>query len=126
MKLGSWFSPPQRISPVHLAISALFTLVVLLVIPDRYLLDSNLDLQAFIIFGVAALFVGCVSSRKWEKSGKGGIDPFYIRACWCFFSGLVAIPVCLIFRHTAVEFAIMMLVVGLGTIVGNQVQRAFL
>ena len=84
----------------------------------------NADWVAGLIVFPVTLMAGlCSAWLYYGRHEAGSIDPFYIRAWWGFISGLVSLPVCLLFRPSIAALAFCFLTFGAGPVAGFHLFR---
>ncbi len=123
----NWFSTPKRVEVGDVALSTVVATAALLFCSDRWLASTHvtwpLGLFLLPLFG----FGGFVSAWLfYRRQPRSVTDPFYIRAWWSLIGGLVALPVCLLFRPVAAPLAFIAFTFGLGPVIGFHVYRRLL
>ena len=120
------FVPPTQITTRDVALSSVILVALLLLAPESKLRDTIIPWSHSLLLFPVFLLCGLFSAWLfYGRHPRNEIDPFYIRAWWCLGSGLVALPVCLIFRPAAAHLAFLALVFGLGPVIGFHLYRRF-
>ena len=104
---------PDRVKGGDVALSTILLVAVLLFAPDSLFKQMNVDwlLGLFILplMFSAGLFSNWLYYRDHSLSD---IDPFFIRAWWSLISGLIALPLCLLFRPSVAHLAFIVFTFG--------------
>ncbi len=122
----SWlFRSPDRLRAADVVFALILIPAVLLLMPDEWIAGTNIDgwaiLAIFVGGGAAGMFSAHLVRRKTEPAK----DPFYLRSWSALIGGAVALPLCLVFRHSAWTLAAACFVFGLAPILGNHAYRRF-
>ena len=109
-----------------MALCTAVLMAVLLFGPDQWFDHMNVDwLFGCFLFPVLIPF-GMLSAWLYRRNHpEASLDPTYIRAWWSLTSGLVVLPICLIFRPALAHLAFISFTFGLGPVVGFQLFRYF-
>lgn len=136
-KLAKYFSwsTAERVKIGDVVGSTLVLLIALLLPPEaelhrRKLLASGedwplvlgLNAVLFLITFVAGLISAFLFYRTHDFAKR---DPFCIRAWWSLISGLVALPICLIFRPCIAWLAFLAFIFGAGPVAAHRVFVSF-
>ena len=112
-------SAPKSLKIGDVALSVGVALAVLLLPSDNCLRGNEVDWTMGLILFPVTLAAGlCSAWLYYRRHEITSIDPFSIRAWWSLISGLVALPVCLVFRPSVAPFAFAMLMFGAGPVAG--------
>jgi hypothetical protein len=121
----SIFSEPERVTARDVIVSAIASSSFLLFAPAGIFEGMNADWSLYLATFFFGPLVGWISAAMYHKKNLRGIDPFYIRGWWGFSSGIITLPLCLLFRRAALDFSILLTLVGFLEIVGNWLYRKF-
>ena len=118
----SFLSTPERVRAADVIASAVFLVAALLVIPDGVF--QNVDWLVGLIVILIMFVSGLISSWFYYRThGFNQLDPFYIRAWWSLIGGVVALPICMLFRPSALPGALIALAFGAGPVIAFQLYR---
>ena len=99
-------------------------LAVFLLAPDSVFAGTAMSWGMGLILFPVMFIAGFVSSWIYYRSHDPScIDPFYTRAWPALIGGLVAWPICLIFRPSVADFAFIMFTFGAGPVLAFHVYR---
>lgn len=122
----NWFSGPgpTRVEKGHVFLSVAASLLVLLFIPDSFFQGCNLTWFIGFLLLPFTFFIGLASAWLFYRANDSSrIDSFYIRSWWSVISGLIALPICALFRPSVAQYAFGMLNWGLGPVLAFHVYR---
>jgi hypothetical protein len=108
-----------KLSRTEIFVSIVPLLAALLLGPDKWFQTMNINwlLGLFLL----PVFFGCGLLSAWlfyRKNESSAIDPFFVRSWMSLLGGLVALPICLVFRPSVADLAFIALNFGLGPILG--------
>lgn len=110
-------SAPKSVKVSDVALSSIVFLAALLFAPDSLFGEMNADWLVGLVVLPATFVAGLISSWLFYRNHDSSeIDPFYIRAWWSLIGGLIALPVCFLFRPMAVNLAFIAFTIGLGPV----------
>lgn len=114
----SWFKEPKILRFGDVLISVVAALLFFLCGPDDLFVGSALDWRFYLIIFPASLIFGVVSAFRFQSMDLDGLDPSFIRGCWGLVGGIVSVPVCLVFRKSAISYSIALFLIGAGEVCG--------
>ena len=117
-------SAPEGLKTRHVVAGVVLSLAVFLLPPDSFFQGMNADWVAGLILFPVTLIVGfCSAWHYYGRHDTSSIDPFYLRAWWSLISGMVGLPVCLLFRPSVAALAFCFLTFGAGPVAGFHLSR---
>jgi len=120
----SFFSAPKGLKIGDAILNAVFSTALFLFLPESVIQKTNVSWTfGFFLFPVSFV-CGLISAWMYYRNNDSySIDPFYIRALWAVIGGMIALPICLVFRPSFAHLAFILLTFGGGPVAAFHVYR---